>query len=129
LANESWFITAPEDLDIWEIMALIARSSLYVGTSLHGYITAFAFGIPRLGLGKIKKLTGFRDTWDLPSMPAGIPYRELFTAATRALEHDPDELERIASDVAMIYRSASDEMWRCALGDNINTSRASLTNE
>lgn len=90
LAGQGWFHRAPDDLDIWHIMALIAGSAGYVGTSLHGFITAFAFAVPRVGLSpRVIKLTGFRDDWDLPEMPAGVAFTDLPDAVTRALAQDP----------------------------------------
>lgn len=47
---------------IWEIMYLIKYSKLYVGTSLHGAITAYSFSIPIVTHGK-KKVRQYISEW------------------------------------------------------------------
>jgi polysaccharide pyruvyl transferase WcaK-like protein len=60
--NPNWQYVHPKN--IYDIMYLISESKLYVGTSLHGAITAFAYGVPIIPLNKkLKKLDGFIDTW------------------------------------------------------------------
>src|SRR5690554_2383810 len=50
--------------NIYEIMYLIANSNLYLGTSLHGAITAMSFLTPAIGLNKnVKKLESYMKTW------------------------------------------------------------------
>lgn len=60
-----------DDLTLWNIMFLIKNSSLYIGTSLHGAITALSYAIPHFGLNKgpnrkIPKLDGFLGDWSIP---------------------------------------------------------------
>jgi hypothetical protein len=56
-----------ESLDVWDICALIAGSSGYIGTSLHGRLVAESFGVPALSLeresGAAKKLRAYLATW------------------------------------------------------------------
>lgn len=47
---------------IWDIMWLIKQSCLYVGTSLHGTITAMSFGVPFAVHGP-EKLKFYLDSW------------------------------------------------------------------
>lgn len=106
LAGESWFHQAPDDLTVLEIMALISGASCYVGTSLHGYITAFVHARPRVGLHpRVAKLVGFRDDWDLPTMPAGMPVAQASEAVAAAMKHDPEAMRRRAGEVSARYRS------------------------
>lgn len=50
--------------NIFEIMHLIANSNLYLGTSLHGAITAMSFLTPAIGLNKkVSKLESYMKTW------------------------------------------------------------------
>lgn len=50
--------------NIFEIMYLIAHSTLYLGTSLHGAITAMSFLTPAIGLNKrVPKLESYMKTW------------------------------------------------------------------
>lgn len=54
-------------LDVWDICALIAGSSGFVGTSLHGRLVAEAFGRPAASLerepGAAAKLRAYLETW------------------------------------------------------------------
>ncbi len=47
---------------VYEMISVIAASQLFVGTSMHGNITAFSFGIPHLfGPIAVDKMDGFLD--------------------------------------------------------------------
>lgn len=60
--SDDWRFIMPKS--IFETMYLIASSSMYIGTSLHGAITAFAYNLPIVPLNiRIKKLDSFVDTW------------------------------------------------------------------
>ncbi|TBW25559.1 polysaccharide pyruvyl transferase family protein [Gramella sp. KN1008] len=53
-----------EPKNIFDIMLLIARSRLYLGTSLHGVITAQSFDIPFVALNKnLPKVESYIQTW------------------------------------------------------------------
>jgi len=50
--------------NIYEIMFLLAHSKMYLGTSLHGIITAQSFGVPSIAFTeKIPKLKYYIQTW------------------------------------------------------------------
>ena len=58
--------TVISDCDgVFDLMCLIAQSKLYVGTSLHGAITAASYGVPVLALcpSRVNKLQAFLRTW------------------------------------------------------------------
>ncbi len=58
---------------IFDIISIIAASDVFVGTSLHGNITAFSFGIPHLfGPLPVAKIEGFLGVTNLP---AGLKLR------------------------------------------------------
>ena len=58
------YIDAPS---VFDIISVIAASDVFVGTSLHGNITAFSFGIPHLfGPLPVDKIDGFLRIVDLP---------------------------------------------------------------
>jgi hypothetical protein len=48
---------------LWDVADAIAESDVFVGTSLHGSITAMAYGIPSVALEGIRKLDAYLDTW------------------------------------------------------------------
>ncbi len=72
LANLKNKITTPTDMvsdqaNVWEIMFTIASASLFIGTSLHGNVTAQSFAVPHIGLSsKRSKLDFYLETWDIP---------------------------------------------------------------
>lgn len=67
----------PKENTIYDTMYLIAKSELYVGTSLHGAITALSYGKPHYALtNEIEKLNEFLKTWSLPSFHQGIEPKE-----------------------------------------------------
>lgn len=47
---------------VWDIMSLIANSEMYVGSSLHGAITAMSYNIPLVAFGP-RKLQVYIETW------------------------------------------------------------------
>lgn len=51
-----------EKLSIWEIMYLIGSSKLFVGSSLHGVITAMSYNIPYIGV-KVPKTHKYIMEW------------------------------------------------------------------
>jgi len=113
LGKPDWLHLAPDDTTVWEIMALIARSQCYVGTSLHGFITAFVFAVPRVGLSPhVGKLTGFRDAWDLEEMPAAVPFDEIAPAVNQALKIPVASMLAQRDKVQAISQTGTDGLWK-----------------
>lgn len=113
LDGQPWLRPMPDDLTVWEIMALIAGTECYAGTSLHGFITAFAFARPRVGLSpRVKKLIGFRDDWDSPDMPAGIAFPDMAEAIRLAMSIDRMAMARLAESVVARCRDDIARLWR-----------------
>jgi hypothetical protein len=60
-------LTLADHYSIFDCLSVIAASDLFVGTSLHGNMTAFSFGIPILyGPLPVDKAEGFLDVVGLP---------------------------------------------------------------
>jgi hypothetical protein len=75
------------DITIWEIMYTIAAASLFIGTSLHGNVTAQSFAIPHIGLsGRKSKLDFYLETWDIPEQAVCPIITKLHRVAATALE-------------------------------------------
>lgn len=61
IENEFHYI---DPKNVYDVMFLIANSSLYLGTSLHGIITAQSFNVPFVGLNpRLGKLESYIQTW------------------------------------------------------------------
>lgn len=67
-----------DEASLWEIMLVIARASLFVGTSLHGNVTSQSFAVPHLGLSDQPcKLDYYLGTWDLPEQSRCVRLEEV----------------------------------------------------
>jgi hypothetical protein len=62
--------------NIWDIMYLIANSKAYIGTSLHGAITALSYGVPHVGL-KVEKLEAYLHTWGAKGNDFAVDFSEI----------------------------------------------------
>ena len=63
------------ELNIWEIMYVIKNASVFLGTSLHGVITAMTFNVPHFGINKkIAKLDSCLKKWSV------FPYNQCYSA-------------------------------------------------
>ncbi len=60
------FLYSPRHYDQYEILALIANAAMYIGTSLHGYITANSFGTKSIivNICNYNKIVGFNELID-----------------------------------------------------------------
>lgn len=62
--NDENIVYMPSFNNIYETIYIIKNSKLYVGTSLHGAITAISYNVPHIALtSNIKKLLYFLKTW------------------------------------------------------------------
>jgi len=69
--------------NIYEIMYLIAESSCYLGTSLHGLITAQSYNVPFAPLNKrVTKADWYCKTWADGVSNGCIDYKEINTLST-----------------------------------------------
>lgn len=69
-----------EKLTIKEIMYLIAGSQFFLGTSLHGIVTAMSFAVPYIALGSHNssaKLDAFVKTWGCEPYSEAMPITKL----------------------------------------------------
>lgn len=81
------------DVNIYEIMNIIANSLFFAGTSLHGNITAMAFGIRHIGLNKnITKLEEYLRTWEIDGQNECIEMDKLNDKFHDVLKIDTEKL-------------------------------------
>lgn len=81
-----------EDVTIWDIMYLIASSACYIGTSLHGAITAMSFAVPYVGL-KVKKLDSYLHTWGVEHLRQVIDFQSIYNQYRTAIATDSEALK------------------------------------
>lgn len=86
-------VTLIEKLTIKEIMYLIAGSQFFLGTSLHGIVTAMSFSVPYIALGSHNssaKLDTFVKTWGCEPYAKAMPItklEELYNARSDSKEN------------------------------------------
>lgn len=81
------------NVNIYEIMSIIANSLFFAGTSLHGNITAMAFGIRHIGLNRnITKLEEYLKTWEIEEQNECIEMNELYKKFKEILKIDTKKL-------------------------------------
>lgn len=101
-----------QDFNIYDIMALIAHSKCYVGTSLHGAITAISYSVARVGYRRVKKLSSFMDTWDDPEMPQfENGFREISESVKKALNINESRIDMVRNRVIDAYHRGFLEMF------------------
>ena len=75
---------------VFDMLSIIAAAEVFAGTSLHGNITAFSFGIPHLfGPLPVAKAEGFLHVTNLPPELKLQSWRELNDKIEYALELGP----------------------------------------
>jgi len=103
-----------EEPHVLEIMALIANASLYIGTSLHGVITAMSYGLPYVGLNKKQvKVQQYLKTWGVEELSSiqdpdsFIDYAEqiIETPSHRILSKSSEEKQRYYKHVNEMYNT------------------------
>jgi polysaccharide pyruvyl transferase WcaK-like protein len=87
------------DSSISDIMHLIAHSQVFIGSSLHGAITAMAFAVPHLALTGIAKLTRYLDTWDIPEQQTPVDACDLVTRVDEVLQISPKRRQDLAEQL------------------------------
>ncbi|MFI8418274.1 polysaccharide pyruvyl transferase family protein [Serratia sp. NPDC078593] len=99
------------ELNVWEIMYVIAKSNGFYGTSLHGVITAMSFGIPHFCINnEIEKLVSFLETWSVAPYYSPITVREISSTITLTTEKQREELSLAVEKAQEIIFKSIDEV-------------------
>lgn len=101
----------PEAPSAMNIMAAIAFCKVFIGTSLHGAITALSYAVPHVSIGPSGgKLESFIRTWDLPEQSQCTPINGLAEKVNQVLCVSSER--RIKKKEALIkcYRKCFDEI-------------------
>ncbi len=82
-------VEMPRITNIYDIMYVIARSNLFIGTSLHGNITAMSYGVNHLGITNVPKLDQYIKYWDVePNKTKGcVKLSQIYNNAIDVLEN------------------------------------------
>jgi len=94
---------------IWDIMYLIANAKCYIGTSLHGAITAMSYAVPHVGL-KVEKLSAYLGTWGVEGNKDAVEFSGLSARFHTATAISKEELEESRDRQFTEIRKAFDVM-------------------
>lgn len=106
-----------ESLALWQIIALLAASEGFVGTSLHGRIVTGAFAKPRVSflppslIGRPNKLVAYTASWEMPEMPGVVALESLAEAFARARGVAREALHWHARTLAENYREVAHKVF------------------
>lgn len=107
-------VVSPDNLE--KIMKTIAQSKLFLGTSLHGIITAMSFAVPYVGLNpKISKLKSYIFTWAPEPLKFMSNIDDLFEKGVAALQVE----RKILEENSEMQKSLARESFR-KIGEMIN---------
>ncbi len=102
----------PERPNLFDLAALIANSRFFIGTSLHGVITAMSYEVPHIGLAKAAKLAAFVGTWGQAPFDDVVDPAGIHEAVLERLDHPEPVLAAIAGNVKTEARRAFEKMAR-----------------
>ena len=88
--------------NIYDIMWLIKHSQMYVGTSLHGVITAMSFGVPFVGYGS-KKQKVFIKKWAKGDSHIATPDNLVNVAGKIQLSEDYTDVKQLVYNMFSEY--------------------------
>ncbi|MBN2377869.1 MAG: polysaccharide pyruvyl transferase family protein [Sedimentisphaerales bacterium] len=92
-------------MGLHDIMGLIAHSSMFIGTSLHGNITAMSYAVPHIGITPIRKLDHYLKHWDIEPVKTmgSVKVSHLCDAALTVLQNtDRNELQKNAERLNLL---------------------------
>lgn len=87
--------------NVFDIMYTISNADAFIGTSLHGNITALSYGVPSIGLdSRVTKLTAFLDQFGTQQQMAGVNYVDIYSSFVKTMKNvNSDELSKNAVDI------------------------------
>ena len=105
-------------LPVLDMLAVIAASDVFVGTSLHGSVTAFSFGIPHLlAPQEVDKSSGFLEIVGAPREHRLASWRELDDRLAWAAGQDRRRMAERAADAKARVRRAVDGLLAALQGE------------
>ncbi|MBB6631505.1 polysaccharide pyruvyl transferase family protein [Clostridium algidicarnis] len=103
-----------EDINIYDIMYFIAKSSFFAGTSLHGIITSMSYAIPHIGLNKdIPKLDNYLKTWGVSGQDHCIDFNELYESYNNIKDIPKQKLIENKDEMIALSLKNFDSLFMC----------------
>jgi len=99
---------------IYDIMLLIANAKIFIGTSLHGIITAMSFGIPYLSIGPhIGKVKRYLQTWSNIRITGPVEYSKITWNAINVLKLNKNEFKKEHNKILIEAERNFDQIANC----------------
>jgi len=99
--------------DVDDILAAIAGAQLFVGSSLHGNLTALVYGVPHVGFGeRVRKLDLMLRTWDPTSPEGAAGVGSIAERGLRAIAADHTGLAEKIAELQRVAMASFDEQAR-----------------
>ena len=81
------------DIHLIDSISLIAHSTVFAGSSLHGNITAMSYAIPHFPINtQVTKLNHYVKQWDIPNIKPCPDYSQIHKFYERSTEIDKELL-------------------------------------
>lgn len=100
-----------------DVLASIARSSAFVGSSLHGHITAVGTATPAVALGGVSKLRAYVDTWTHSASSVTSSANGIQEAVSKVMRVDPEIRHNLAGALSAKARKNTGNVIESVLGE------------
>lgn len=87
------------DRDVFAIVSCIRSASLWIGTSLHGWVLSMSAGVPRVAL-RNDKVAPYARLWDGGLFPVDVGLDQIDEACARALAVPARDRDELAANVS-----------------------------
>jgi hypothetical protein len=108
----------PDENSVFDIMALIAHSRIFIGTSLHGAITAMSFAIPFVPLSPdISKINSYIKTWFEIDIPIPAQFTEIYKTGRAMIDINKKMLINCRNRLMQLSEENFDKIAKCIQSD------------
>ncbi|SHH27996.1 polysaccharide pyruvyl transferase family protein [Clostridium grantii] len=102
-----------EEVNLFDIIFTIANSEFFIGSSLHGNITALSYGVKHLGINKsIKKLKSYLETWDSKENDMCIDVEEIYEQFVKVEAIDKSKIVEIGNNIKNLAYKNLEELFQ-----------------
>ncbi|MDI9929501.1 polysaccharide pyruvyl transferase family protein [Rhodococcus sp. IEGM 1354] len=102
--------------NVFEVARPIAGADCYVGSSLHGAITALAYGTPVVGLNRVPKLTAYLQTWAADVSYSDVAPSVIADSVLSSRNRDPADLAELGDRLSELSSAATRSMLDIFIG-------------
>lgn len=105
-----------KNVNIYEIMNVIANATFFAGTSLHGNITAMAFGVRHIGINpQITKLSEYLKNWEIENQNKCIDIKYLYDNFNVIMKIEDDKIEKNKQKLLKLSNENYQNIYKCIM--------------